>query len=64
MNKLHKPAVAILAGGLGTRLKPMTNSKPKALVEVAGRPFLFYQLELLRANGFTRQYCVWDTLAR
>ena len=39
--------VAILCGGLGTRLKPITEKIPKALVEVAGKPFIFHQLEYL-----------------
>jgi NDP-sugar pyrophosphorylase family protein len=42
---------AILAGGLATRLRPITEKIPKALVEVAGRPFIDHQLELLRDNG-------------
>jgi N-acetyl-alpha-D-muramate 1-phosphate uridylyltransferase len=41
----------ILAGGRGTRLGPLTEDLPKALVEIAGRPFLEYQLELLRTGG-------------
>ena len=44
---------AILAGGLATRLRPITGSIPKALVEVAGRPFMDHQIELLRRNGLT-----------
>jgi NDP-sugar pyrophosphorylase family protein len=44
---------AILAGGRGTRLGNRTKDVPKALVDVAGRPFLDYQLELLRAGGVT-----------
>jgi NDP-sugar pyrophosphorylase family protein len=43
--------VVILAGGLATRLRPLTEKIPKALVEVAGRPFLEHQMELLRRNG-------------
>jgi N-acetyl-alpha-D-muramate 1-phosphate uridylyltransferase len=41
----------ILAGGRGTRLGPLTEELPKALIDVAGRPFLEYQLELLRTGG-------------
>jgi N-acetyl-alpha-D-muramate 1-phosphate uridylyltransferase len=41
----------ILAGGLGTRLRPLTDKVPKALVSVAGRPFLEWKLEQLRSNG-------------
>ena len=43
--------VAILAGGLANRLRPVTETIPKALLEVAGRPFLFHQLEWLRKEG-------------
>ncbi|MGE0464133.1 MAG: nucleotidyltransferase family protein [Vicinamibacterales bacterium] len=45
--------IAILAGGLATRLRPITEAVPKSLVEVAGRPFAVHQLELLRAQGLT-----------
>lgn len=45
--------VAILAGGLGTRLRPLTKRIPKSLVEVAGRPFAEHQIELLRSHGLT-----------
>ncbi len=43
--------VAILAGGLATRLRPITEKIPKSLVPVAGKPFLAHQLELLHARG-------------
>jgi NDP-sugar pyrophosphorylase family protein len=46
--------VAILAGGLATRLKPVTEKIPKLLVEVAGEPFFSHQLRLLRDAGLTR----------
>jgi NDP-sugar pyrophosphorylase family protein len=45
--------VVILAGGLATRLRPLTEKIPKSLVEVAGHPFLEHQLALLRKNGVT-----------
>ncbi|MFQ5827706.1 MAG: sugar phosphate nucleotidyltransferase [Candidatus Methylomirabilia bacterium] len=42
--------VVILAGGLATRLRPVTAELPKSMVEVLGKPFLEYQIELLRRN--------------
>src|SRR5438270_487525 len=45
--------VAILAGGLGTRLNSITSSLPKALVDVNGEPFIAHQLRLLRRRGVT-----------
>ncbi len=43
--------VAILAGGLATRLGEKTRKTPKALLDVAGEPFIDHQLHLLRKNG-------------
>jgi N-acetyl-alpha-D-muramate 1-phosphate uridylyltransferase len=43
--------VAILAGGLATRLRPLTETVPKVLLEVAGQPFLEHQLAGLREQG-------------
>lgn len=64
----------ILAAGVGSRLAPLTNDRPKALVGVAGRPILFRQLELLARAGIPEKDVVIvgghlievlrDTLAR
>ena len=43
--------VVILAGGLATRLGDLTRDRPKSTVEIQGKPFLGYQLELLRSAG-------------
>lgn len=41
----------VLAGGMGTRMRPLTETLPKALIPVLGRPFAHWQLELLAAEG-------------
>lgn len=43
----------ILAGGIGTRLRPLTIEIPKALVPIGGRPFIEYQIDLFRSQGIT-----------
>ena len=45
--------VAILAGGLGTRLRPITEKCPKPMVPVAGEPFLHWQILDLKEQGYT-----------
>ena len=53
-NEISTIPVAILAGGMATRLRPVTEKIPKSLVQVAGKPFLAHQLELLRVRGIQR----------
>lgn len=51
---LEEVPVAVLAGGLATRLGSLVAGRPKALIEVAGRPFIDHQLALLRRRGLRR----------
>jgi D-glycero-D-manno-heptose 1,7-bisphosphate phosphatase len=44
----------ILAGGRGTRLRPLTDDRPKAMVAFHGKPFLGHVVDLLREQGFER----------
>lgn len=44
----------ILAGGKGERLRPFTEDRPKAMIEVLGNPIMSYQLHWLRSYGYTR----------
>lgn len=46
--------IALLAGGLATRLRPITEKIPKAMVEVAGKPFIEHQVNLLKRHGLTK----------
>src|ERR1700761_5585396 len=49
-----RPAVAILCGGRGTRLQERTQSIPKPMVEIGGRPILWHVLQIYLAQGFDR----------
>jgi len=46
--------VAILAGGLATRLEPILKDTPKSLLEICGKPFIDWQLRLLAQSGIDR----------
>ena len=46
--------VAILAGGLATRLQPILKEAPKSLIEICGKPFIDWQLRLLTSSGVER----------
>ncbi len=46
--------VAVLAGGLATRLRSVASDVPKAMVSIAGKPFIDHQLDLLRMQGYRR----------
>ena len=43
--------IIILAGGMATRLYPVTIKTPKSLIEIAGKPFIYYQLNYLKKQG-------------
>jgi NDP-sugar pyrophosphorylase family protein len=58
------PPIAVLAGGLAMRMRPLTTQLPKALLEVAGEPFIAHQLRLFAREGIEDikllvGYC-WD----
>lgn len=53
----------ILAAGQGTRLRPLTNDRPKCMVELQGKPLIDHQLEVLRHAGITDLHVVAGYLA-
>jgi len=48
------PPIAVIAGGLGTRLYPITKTVPKSLVDVGGAPFIDHQLRLFARRGLQK----------
>jgi NDP-sugar pyrophosphorylase family protein len=48
------PSLALLAGGLATRLRPVTEKVPKAMLEIAGKPFIEHQCRLMRRQGISQ----------
>ena len=53
MNKDVKMKAIIIAAGLGIRLNPLTNDKPKCMLEIKGKTILQHQLDAFHANGIT-----------
>lgn len=48
------PSLALLAGGLATRMRPLTEKVPKSMLEAGGEPFIAHQLRLFRRKGIER----------
>jgi NDP-sugar pyrophosphorylase family protein len=62
------PPIAVLAGGLATRMRPLTEQLPKALIEIAGKPFIAHLLRLFAREGIREVkllvgHC-WEQIAR
>lgn len=50
-NIISETSLIILAGGLGNRIKTVSRDKPKCLIEINGKPFIYHQLSLLKEKG-------------
>ena len=55
-NKKRDNKVVIMAGGLGKRLRPLSNKKPKALIKVFGKPMLEHVILNIKKSGFKNFY--------
>lgn len=55
----REPTAVVMAGGFGTRLRPLTDAVPKPMLPVGGRPMLFIVLDQILNEGFNR---IWVTL--
>lgn len=53
MSSAARMKAVILAGGFGKRLKPLTNDRPKSMIEISGVPILEWQIDWLRKNDIT-----------
>lgn len=60
--KLSPMKALILVGGYGTRLRPLTLSRPKPLIEFANKPMLLHQIEALVSYYFKNQFRIWINL--
>lgn len=54
LGEAREETVVIMAGGLGTRLRPLTNGTPKPMLEIGGKPLLEVIITQLREHGFRR----------
>ena len=53
MGKVYVKTAVVLAGGSGSRLRPLTNDRPKPMIELLGKPILHWIIEWLKSNGIS-----------